>query len=172
MAVPLHAAAALGISLRPETEEDRSFVLSLFVGVRAAEFASLGWPDEALAAFLGQQADLQARAWAMQFPHLEREIVCSGGAAVGRIYTLEGESEVALVDISLAPEVRGGGIGTALLTDLIAHAAAGGRAVSLSVEPANSARRLYERLGFVAEGEAGARIPMRRPAGPAQVLPS
>jgi GNAT superfamily N-acetyltransferase len=163
MAVPLHAAAALGISLRPETEEDRSFVQSLFVAVRAPEFAALGWPEEALAAFLGQQADLQSRAWSMQFPALDRQIVCSGGEGVGRIYTLETATEIALVDISLTPEERGAGIGTALLTDLVAFADEGGRETGLWVEAANPARRLYERHGFIACGEAGTRVQMRRP---------
>lgn len=51
--------------------------------------------------------------------------------------------------IALAPEYRGQGTGTRLLETLLAAAALQFRAVSLSVEQSNPARRLYERFGFV-----------------------
>lgn len=51
--------------------------------------------------------------------------------------------------IAVLPDRRGGGIGTALLTALIAEArSAGFPAISLSVAAPNPALRLYERLGF------------------------
>jgi RimJ/RimL family protein N-acetyltransferase len=51
--------------------------------------------------------------------------------------------------IAVSPEVRGRGIGRALLASLIEHArAAQLPALSLSVESDNPALRLYERLGF------------------------
>jgi GNAT superfamily N-acetyltransferase len=57
------------------------------------------------------------------------------------------------VTIGVAPEHRGRGIGTALLEALIELARAHGFArLSLSVEPANPALRLYERVGFRAVG--------------------
>jgi predicted N-acetyltransferase YhbS len=51
---------------------------------------------------------------------------------------------------SPAPERvhRGAGIGTALLGDLLAEAAAAGRSVTIHVERFNPAPRLYQRLGF------------------------
>jgi ribosomal protein S18 acetylase RimI-like enzyme len=51
--------------------------------------------------------------------------------------------------IGVSPAHRGCGIGTAMLRELIAEAqSAGLSAISLSVEPDNQARRLYERHGF------------------------
>jgi ribosomal protein S18 acetylase RimI-like enzyme len=50
--------------------------------------------------------------------------------------------------IALAPDFRGQGIGTQLLQTLLEAAATRFRAVSLSVEKSNPARRLYERFGF------------------------
>jgi GNAT superfamily N-acetyltransferase len=51
---------------------------------------------------------------------------------------------------------RGQGLGSALLEALMrALAGAGAERVSLSVEPDNPARRLYERAGFAKVGENG-----------------
>ena len=52
---------------------------------------------------------------------------------------------------------RGRGVGTALMTALIRLAARDGfAALSLSVDPRNPARRIYESLGFHRVGESGA----------------
>jgi GNAT superfamily N-acetyltransferase len=58
--------------------------------------------------------------------------------------------------IAVVPSKRGLGIGDELLKELLEKArAAGYRSISLSVEPGNPARKLYERHGFqvVAQGE-------------------
>ena len=62
------------------------------------------------------------------------------------------------------PALRGGGIGTALMHALLAHADTLGLPVTLHVEPFNPALRLYTRLGFVAVEERGLYLFMRRPA--------
>ncbi len=64
--------------------------------------------------------------------------------------------DVPELTIGLAAEARGRGVGTALLAALLAIADEPGcRAVSLSVEDGNAARRLYERAGFVRVGRNG-----------------
>jgi GNAT superfamily N-acetyltransferase len=65
----------------------------------------------------------------------------------------EGTPELA---IAVVPSKRGHGVGDELLKALLEKAQAGGyKQISLSVEPGNPARKLYERHGFqvVAEGE-------------------
>ena len=56
------------------------------------------------------------------------------------------------LSMALLPGHRGRGIGTALLRRLLAEAARGSEAVSLSVSESNAARRLYERHGFAVVG--------------------
>lgn len=53
--------------------------------------------------------------------------------------------------IATLPEVRGRGVGEALLGALIAEARPHHRAIALSVREGNPAVRLYERFGFVVE---------------------
>jgi len=57
------------------------------------------------------------------------------------------------LSMSLLPEHRGRGVGTALLRRLMSLAAERFAAVSLSVSVSNPAKRLYEREGFEAVGE-------------------
>jgi ribosomal protein S18 acetylase RimI-like enzyme len=60
------------------------------------------------------------------------------------------------ITIGILAPYRGRGIGTRLLQTLVAHARSQNLpALSLSVEPDNPARTLYERLGFVKVGEEG-----------------
>src|SRR5207253_3934571 len=81
---------------------------------------------------------------------------------IGRLYLAQADGMLLLVDISLLPEVRGTGLGTAILNDLLADET---RPVQLHVERTNRARRLYERLGFqVVEEQAVHSKMIRRPA--------
>jgi ribosomal protein S18 acetylase RimI-like enzyme len=52
------------------------------------------------------------------------------------------------MDITLLPEHRGSGLGTALLRELMAEGEAAGKPVTIHVEVYNPAMRLYQRLGF------------------------
>ena len=58
--------------------------------------------------------------------------------------------------IGVAARFRGQGVAAGLIERLKARAAADGlRAISLSVEPENHARRIYERAGFEPAGRSG-----------------
>jgi len=148
MGPPLRAAAAFGIRYRPEREDDLPFLAALYASARGREFAGLGWPPEMLSAFLGQQFDAQHRFYRARFPAAEWLIVEAEDAAIGRLAVERRESSLHLIDIALTPERRGGGLGGAILADLIDEAEALELPLSLQVDHANPARRLYERLGF------------------------
>ena len=65
-------------------------------------------------------------------------------------------ADVPELSIAVASESRGRGVGGRLLDALVDVARdEGHRAVSLSVEPDNPARRLYERAGFVRVADDG-----------------
>ncbi len=77
------------------------------------------------------------------------------GAAWIRLFTSENpgygyvEDTIPELAIAVAPAARGTGLGTALLTRLIAEARSRYPAISLSVRAENPARRLYTRIGFI-----------------------
>ena len=155
MAPPLRAAAALGLSLRPMTDDDLPFVADLYASTRTDELSGTGWPPEMQQAFLRQQHDAQHRHYRMHYPGAEWLVVELSGAAVGRLYLFEQEQEMSIIDISLVPAARGRGLGGALMEDLMAAAASAGRSVSLHVERTNPALRLYQRLGFALVEDKG-----------------
>lgn len=84
------------------------------------------------------------------------------GAAWYRFWTRDDHSygfvaeEVPELGIAVKPDWRGRGVGRGLLAELLRQARSHGiRAVSLSVEHDNPARRLYESAGFRKIGAAG-----------------
>lgn len=165
MPPPLSHAAALGVGCRPMTDSDLPFVAALYASTRAVEMARVTWPDEAKSAFLAQQHEAQHHHYRSHYDGAEWLIVEQAGTPVGRLYLDEWESEFRVIDISLAPEARGRGIGGAILADIVAAAEAKGKAVSIHVEHENPARRLYERLGFELVEDRGVYLLMeRRPA--------
>ena len=166
MPPPSREAARHGIAYRPMADADLPFVAALYASTRAEEVAATGWPVDVQRAFLAQQHHAQHVHYARCFPDAERLIVERAGEAIGRLYLARLGEEVRIVDIALLPAARGGGIGGAILRDILADAAGRGRAVSIHVEKTNPARRLYERLGFVLVEDRGVYDLMeRRPDG-------
>lgn len=157
----LRAAAAFGISYRPMTEDDLPFVAALYASTRTEELAATGWPEAMQAAFLAQQHQAQHAHYRGTWPDGEWLLIERDGEAIGRLYLAEEEGDLLLVDISLLPDARGGGVGTAILTDLVAGET---RAIRLHVQRTNPARRLYERLGFTIVEVQPIYLRMIRPA--------
>jgi ribosomal protein S18 acetylase RimI-like enzyme len=145
---PVRAAARFAIAYRPEREEDFGLLAALYAASRGEAFAGLGWPVEALAAFLDQQFRAQHAQYRAAYPAAEWLIVEAEGMPAGRLAVDRRDASLHLIDIALVPERRGTGLGGAILADLIGEADALGLPVSLQVDQTNPARRLYERLGF------------------------
>jgi ribosomal protein S18 acetylase RimI-like enzyme len=162
MPPPLREAAAFGISYRAMTDGDLPFVAALYATTRAAEMAATGWPPEMQAAFLDQQHRAQHASYRSAHPEGEWLLIERAGEPIGRLYLARQDDMLLLVDISLLPAARGTGLGTAILTDLLA---AETRPVQLHVERTNGARRLYARLGFeIVEEQAIYLRMVRQPA--------
>ncbi len=168
MRIP-EALADRGFSLRALHDGDLPWLRDLYASTRAGEMAPVPWPDATKRAFLDQQFALQHRHYLghygdADFMALER----NGHGPVGRYYVLRAAPDHVLVDISLFPALRGNGLGHALIGHSQREAGALGRGMRLHVLQANpGARRLYERLGFTAEGDTGAYLAMRWSPAPA-----
>lgn len=155
MPPPLRAAARFAVNYRPLTEDDFRFTEALYFSTRDEELALSGWQETQKIAFLTQQHSAQHHHYQVHYPNAEWLIVERNGAAIGRLYIDAWTHELRIVDISLMPEVRGQGIGEAILRDVIEWAAGMGKGVSIHVEKHNPARSLYLRLGFAVTEDKG-----------------
>lgn len=136
------------ISFRPETADDREFLYRLYAGTRAAEMQVVPWSDEEKEEFLRMQFQAQSQHYQKNYDGAVLSIVLVDGAPAGRLYLHERPDDVRIMDIVLASEHRGTGIGSILLGDILERARAAQRTVSIHVEQYNPALSLYERLGF------------------------
>lgn len=135
---------------------DEAFLRALFEEVRADAFASLPLPDAQKQSLIEMQYRAQKAQYEFSYPEAENSIVVLGDQSIGVLRVDRKEAGTRLVEIALLSSQRRRGIGTALLRGLIAE----GRPVLLSVERANPARRLYERLGFVVMRDDGVYLEM------------
>jgi ribosomal protein S18 acetylase RimI-like enzyme len=143
------------VGLRPVADGDRPFLVELYGSTREPELAHVPWDDATKRAFVEHQFAAQDAHYRQHYAGATLDVVEVGGEPAGRLYVHRGPSDIRIMDVALAPPFRGRGIGTRLLSELIAEAAESGRKLSIHVERDNPARRLYERLGFEPAGEHG-----------------
>lgn len=140
--------AQAGLVLRAATDSDKPFLERLFVAVRETQPGICDWPVAIRAPFLATQFRAQDRHYAT-YAHQDFALIEHDGRPAGRLYLSQMPTLVHVVDISLLPEARGRGLGSALIEGVQYKARGLGKGVSLSVEMNNTrAQRLYQRLGF------------------------
>lgn len=143
------------ITLRPAQPDDEAFLFDLYASTRREEMAAWGLDDVMLAQMIKMQYAGQQGTYRARFPEADHHIILRGERPVGRLLVDRTGARMVLVDVALAPEARGAGIGTGLVRALQAEAAEKDLPLRLKVVLTNPARRLYERLGFVALGDDG-----------------
>jgi GNAT superfamily N-acetyltransferase len=154
-------AAAAGLTFRPIADADLPFLERVYGSTRMDELALTDWSDAQKAAFITMQFNAQHAHYQKHYVGSDFFVIERDREGIGRLYLARWKAEHRIVDIALLPEHRAGGLGTALLTDLLDEAARAGKAVTIHVEKFNPAMTLYRRLGFVAAGEEGAYDLMR-----------
>jgi len=145
------------VSLRSETEQDRSFLEELFIATREE------WPgfrDLAPASrsrILKEQFHIQHQQY-KQYPHTWFNIISVDDQPVGRIYVCQNPMELRVIDLSLLPQYRQHGIGTQLLRSIQAEATRTQLPLRLQVHQFNSARHFYQKLGFQEESRNSSHV--------------
>jgi ribosomal protein S18 acetylase RimI-like enzyme len=147
--------SAPGITFRSVTDADIEFLYRVYASTRTEELAVVDWTATEKDAFLRSQFAAQHQAYAATYRGADFRVILQGEQAIGRLYLDHREGEIRVVDIALLPECRNAGLGTAILTDLMAGAAREAKRISIHVEMFNPAQRLYERLGFRRVAEHG-----------------
>ncbi len=158
-----------GVRVHAATYEHLPFLCRVYASARAEEMAGVDWSEAEKSAFIEQQFVFQHRYYREHHPDAQFLVITRDNQAIGRLYWRSEGDQAALMDISLLPEHRGAGIGSAILGLLMAQADTDGQTTTLYVEPNNPAHRLYRRFGFEVVGDNGVYLKMcRAPRGPNQ----
>lgn len=137
------------VKLRPVSDQDDQFLLSVYASTRAEELAQAKWVEGQKEMFLRWQFDLQRREYDSRFPNAVYHVVLVDEHPAGRIWVGSDDEQIRLLDIALLPEFQNRGVGTALLRRLMDHATKVDKALRHMVFVLNNnAERFYERLGF------------------------
>lgn len=127
---------------RPATEQDIPFLLRLRQETMDAHIAAAGLTLTA-----------EENLGRVQFRMDCAEVVLLDGNPVGMIKVDRDADPWKILQLQIAPQMQGHGVGGELVSASIAEASAAGVGLVLSVLKANMAKQLYERLGFVVTGE-------------------
>ena len=137
------------IKRRRETSADEAFLRRLIVETVGRELGADGWPEAMREHLLGIQYQGRRQSHRVNYPDAASEVIEADGRDAGWIVVMTMQHEVRLVEIMVAAEFRGQGIGSAAIGDVLAAAESAGKPVRLHVNVTNGgAIRLYERLGF------------------------
>ena len=134
--------------LRPAGPGDADVLYRIYASTREDELAVVPWDAAQKDAFLRMQFAAQDRYYHANFPAASYDLIVDGEEVLGRLYVDRGETAWNVIDLALLPDHRGKGIGTELLTQILADAGAAAKPVQMHAERFNPAQRLYDRLGF------------------------
>jgi GNAT superfamily N-acetyltransferase len=115
---------------------------------RAEEMKLAGFDGAQQAAFIDMQFQAQHADYRRRFPDANFSVVLHEGEPVGRLYVARSADEIRILDVTILAAHRNAGIGTALITELLAEAREAKRPVRIYVDSHCPAMRLFERLGF------------------------
>jgi len=135
-----------GIELRAASNADSEFCYQLHKAAMGAYVSAIwGWDEQTQRAF-------HARA----FKPERWQIITDNGADVGMLDVEYRSDEIYLARIEIRPEHQGQGIGTRLISALIAEATQKRQTLALDVLAVNQrALALYQRLGLTEVGRHG-----------------
>ena len=147
--------ASANITLRPVGSDDYDFLVEVYGSTRAEEMALVPWTDEQRQLFVRSQFNAQQDHYAKTYPGASHDVIVSDNRSVGRLYVARLDHEIRIIDITLLPAERNGGIGSYLIKQLLNEANSSGKITRIYVEEFNPSLRLFERLGFSSSEQQG-----------------
>ncbi len=149
-----------GFALRPETDADIPVLMRIYASTREEELAPVPWSEEQKQEFVAQQFEAQRAHYRKFFADCAFDVIEECGTPAGRLYLQVRQTQLHVIDVTLLPQWRRRGIGTAILEALQETGRARGKGVGIMVEKFNPALRLYERLGFKPIADHGVYLEM------------
>lgn len=143
------------VAFRRLKPDDESLLMVIYESTRLEELALTGWVQAQREAFVKMQFEAQQLHYDKYYPEGRHLIILLNDEPVGRLYVAETEEDLHVLDITILPPYRGGGIGTPIIELLMRRTAEIDKPLHIYVENYNRSHRLFERLGFVKVGESG-----------------
>lgn len=140
--------ALSNITLRPVVLGDQDFLIEVYASTRTEELAIVPWTDEQRDQFIRSQFNAQQSHYAQKYPTGTHDVILSDGKRVGRIYVARLDQEIRIIDITLIPTERNGGIGSYLIKQLLEEAKRNNKITRIYVEEFNPSLSLFKRFGF------------------------
>jgi GNAT superfamily N-acetyltransferase len=156
------SAGHVSITLRSVKPDDHEFLVEVYASTRAEEMALLPWTNEQRDAFVRWQFAAQQEHYAKHYPSANHDIIIFDGRQTGRLYVARLDQEIRIVDITLLPAERNGGIGSYLIKQLLDEADRTGKITRIYVEEFNRSLSLFKRLGFSPSEQNGMHLLMQR----------
>ena len=138
---------------------DEAFLVDQFVGARP-HLLLTGLDGMALRQLIEMQRRAQQLSFATTWPDHRSEVVYRDGERVAMLVRADTATRTRILDLAVAPAMRGEGIGTAVLRSVIDSSVV---PVELSVAIGSPAERLYTRLGFAEVERSDTDVIMRTP---------
>lgn len=149
---PLPAALqARDTTVRAIEDGETQLLMQWHAAFRGASFLAMGWSQAQVAAMMADQFRLQQIHIAGAYPEADRWLVLAGAVPAGQLLLDRARDDWRLIDLLLAPEARGLGLGSGLMAWIKdAAAQAGAASITLDVGFDNApAQALYRKAGFV-----------------------
>lgn len=145
-----------GLALHPVTDADAPLLARWHAQFRGEAFLQMGMGEDQVAVLMADQLRLQQIHIAAAYPDADHWLALGGDTPVGRIMVNRSRPDWRLIDLLLAREARGAGLGSRLMAWLQAAAVeAGAASITLDVGFDNApALALYRKAGFVEEPSA------------------
>lgn len=144
------------IYFRESGVNDLDLLYRIYASTREPEMQLLTQWDEAMKQqFVMQQFLAQDKFYHEANPAADFLIILIGDVPAGRLYCIQREGNLHIIDISLLPEFRNKGYGSIVLRHMQEISKEGSMSLTIRVEKFNPAKSLYERLGFRALEDDG-----------------
>lgn len=152
-----YRASHSGLNLRPIQPEDETFLRYLY-GETRQDLACLDLEPAQRETLIALQFQIQQLQYTQLSATTELSLVLLQNQPIGKLYIDPGLIEIRVLEIAILPRYQNQGIGTILLTDILARGTQMNLPVTLHVAPENPALCLYTRLGFNPVREDESRI--------------
>jgi ribosomal protein S18 acetylase RimI-like enzyme len=135
--------------IRAARPADEAFQFALFRARRAGMFQLAGLPASMIDNLLSLQYRARGESYRGSFPDARWSIVECAGEPIGELIIDEDADALHIVDITLAPDRQGRGIGPLLLRAFFDHSVSRGGIRAIADVGNMASRKMFARLGFV-----------------------